>query len=98
MVYYIFDVKKSVVTGAEVVNTGCLVEAGEAALVVLPAARVVHLDMFHVHLGQLVDRLLDLTGTTHSHDQYDQTVGLINLIPKTSGGSRILPLGDKKQR
>lgn len=36
-------------------------EAGEAALVVLAPARVVHLDVLHVHLRQLVDRLLDLT-------------------------------------
>lgn len=35
-------------------------QAGETALVVLPSARVVHLDVLHVHLRQLVYGLLDL--------------------------------------
>lgn len=48
-------------TCAKVVNTGCFVESCQPPLVVFAAARIVDFDVLHMHLRQLVYRLLDFT-------------------------------------
>ena len=47
--------------GREVVDVGGLVLSGEASLVVLAAARVVHADVLLVALRQLLDGLVDVS-------------------------------------
>jgi len=71
-------------SSAEVMNIAGLAFAGQPALVVLPSARIVRLDVPKMLLAELVDRLLDLGDTVIAAHRLRREVGVrTGAVPRT---------------